>query len=330
MMTEHRLTGLTAFAVFATVIFFALPTQVHAQRVSVQDMQAQIDALTFPYDEPAAQVATALELLPTFQEAVARYYREKGETPVDRQYAGLSANPTDTQTSFIAAVDIINGTVVFTFGNDADPSIAALQLAFIPYESDDATIVWRCGNASAPANTALLGTSTGGNQASFESTTIPFNLEPSPCILQSQSGSSDEIIRAQVLEPFEVVAAIQDAVEAAGIALGAPGQPQAPTDRSETGLTPDDTDTQGRYFESVDIINGTIEVRYGNEVHPLLDGNEMYWTPYETNDGTIVWRCGYADYLAGTYPMGTAYGGNTAAYWTPSVPERYLPFDCLY
>ena len=35
---------------------------VNAQRPSVAEMQAQVDALTVPYDEPAAQVRSALDI----------------------------------------------------------------------------------------------------------------------------------------------------------------------------------------------------------------------------------------------------------------------------
>ncbi len=320
----------------AGVLFFLaaifLGTNAGAQRISVQEMQAQIDALTFPYDEPAAQVRSALDILPAFQEAVVRHYRETGEAAIHRSAAGLSPVPSDTQTSFIGAVSIVNGSIIFYFGNSADASIAGTTLTFTPYETNDMTVVWRCANMPVPAgNVSLLGTRFGGSTASFQASTVPHFLQPSPCILKSYPGSSDDVIRAQVLEPFKVVQNFQAAVEAAGVALGSSTAPQPPIDRTEAGLTAQETDTQGRYFESIDIVNGTITVRYGNNAHPAIANETISWTPYESADGTIVWRCGYASAPPGSSLMGVSNaGGAIAAYIAPSanLDPRYFPYEC--
>jgi hypothetical protein len=143
----------------ATFLFAILLMQgVNAQRPSVAEMQAQIDALTYPYDEPAAQVRTALDILPTFQEAVVRSFRTMGEVPANRSEAGLTALATDTSTSIISAVGIVNGSIVFTFnGFQADASISGKTLTFTPYETPDMTVVWRCGHESAPPGHPIPG-----------------------------------------------------------------------------------------------------------------------------------------------------------------------------
>jgi len=463
------------FLVAKAVMFLCvilLVQGVNAQRPSVAEMQAQIDAITFPYDEPAAQVRTALDILPTFQEAVVRSYRASGEAPMDRSSAGLTTAATDTSTDFIVAVSVNNGTIIFTFGFDADSSLSGKTLAFTPYETSDRTVVWRCGNDPQPPSTNYLGTYSGGNSADFVASTIPATAHPNPCILQSFAddgavvraqiqtafdilpvfqdavvdhfrqtgavprdrieagltpdavdsrtnfiervdiingridiefgndahadligrnltftpyetpdmtvvwrcggiepppsgtqllgtssggwvplyqpgsvafnlqprpcitkvhGATEDVILAQVLESFDVVETIKDAIEAAGAELGTPGQPIAPATRIEAGLSANATDTVGRYFSSVEVSVGSITVTYdADETHALIRGDTMTWTPYESMDGTIVWRCGYSQQPANTEPMGWASGVNVATFAAPTLRPEYLPAGCRY
>jgi len=470
-MIATRTATRSCVVAYAAIFIAALMTAplAQAQRPSLAEMQAQIDAITHPYDEPAAQVRTALDILPTFQEAVVSFYRATGSAPADRTVAGLSSLPTDTQTSFISAVSIANGTVTFTFGNDADLSIAGKYLTFTPYETSDFTVVWRCGSEPAPAAAQLLGTNHGIISAVYAAPNIPASAHPNPCILKSYSdsntviraqvrqalevlppfqeavtryyhangaapadreaagltsppvdtgtnyissvnitngtivvtygndahsllqdltltftpyetadmsvvwrcgndpspigtnllgtaggvrvaahappslanylhprpcitsasGPDDNVIRAQVLEPFAIVETVKAAVAPAGVALGSPSQPRPPMNRSQAGMTNNATDTSGRYFTSVGIQNGTITVTYNNaETHPNYRGDTMTWTPYETPDGTIVWRCGNAPQPSGTMPMGWSDQTVVAAYSAPTMPSIYLPSDC--
>ena len=74
-------------------LLVAVPSQ--AQRPSIADLIAQINAQEDPAGSPAAQVRTTLDLLPIYQQAVARHYWATGEAPRDRQEAGLSWNAMD-------------------------------------------------------------------------------------------------------------------------------------------------------------------------------------------------------------------------------------------
>jgi hypothetical protein len=311
------------------VIGILLTQSVNAQRPSVADLQAQIDALTFPYDEPAAQVASALDLLPLFQHAVVEYFRQTGGVPANRLYAGLTPNGTDTQTSFVSGVDIIDGTIVVTYGNDADPLIANQLMTFTPYESPDGSVVWRCGNDLTPSGSFVpLGSSGPGPAAPYLPPTIPPSTHPSPCLLEAQSGP-DEVIRAQVLEVFDVLETIQDAVEAAGAALGSPSAPVPPQNRVEAGLTQYSDDTRGIYFSDVEILDGTIVVHYYGAANESIRGMNLAFQPYESGDGTIAWRCGNAPAPSGN-PMGSAAGWPVSppSSSITSVEHRFLPHAC--
>ena len=103
---------------------------------------------------------------------------------------------------------------------------------------------------------------------------------------------------------------------------------EAPADRAAAGLSANLTDTTGKYVQSVDVSNGVLVVMFGHEVNAAIDGLTLTMTPYETLGGGIVWRCGSAPVPSGTQPMGTAGGGNTAAYLAPTVPLQYLPSSC--
>lgn len=103
---------------------------------------------------------------------------------------------------------------------------------------------------------------------------------------------------------------------------------EAPVNRTEAGLTPNPTDTQGKYVASVNINNGVVVVTFGNEANALIAGLTFTLMPYETNSLGVVWRCGAAPATAGLNPLGTSGGGNAAVYVPPTVPPEYLPASC--
>lgn len=107
---------------------------------------------------------------------------------------------------------------------------------------------------------------------------------------------------------------------------------EAPADRLEAGLSANDTDTQGNYVQSVGVSNGRLEVTFGNNANASIANETLYLTPYETNAGSIVWRCGNQPPPTGgggpLAPMGASGGGNTASYAATTVDERYLPSTC--
>lgn len=143
-------------------------------------------------------------------------------------------------------------------------------------------------------------------------------------------------VRAQVLEPFDVIEIIKDAVEVSGAAEAAAADDYvrgtiAPADLSGLGLTPDilETSISGRYFTRVEVVNGTITVTYDQpDTHENIKGRTMTFTPYQTRDGAIAWRCGNAAAPAGAVLMGTLAPVRVAAYVAPTISDSYLPEEC--
>jgi len=113
-----------------------------------------------------AQVSEGLSLSSAAKTAVAEFFLNKGEAPANRAAAGMSGNATATAGQYVESVGITNGTITVTYGNQANAQIQIVgedTLSLTPYQSQDLSVAWKCGNAPTPVNgdgtaMALLGT----------------------------------------------------------------------------------------------------------------------------------------------------------------------------
>ncbi len=137
----------------------------------------------------------------------------------------------------------------------------------------------------------------------------------------------DYTIRAQVSEGMNLAAAAKAAVAEDFLNEGLP-----PINRTDAGMTPNATDTTGKYVASINIVNGRIDIVYGLEANAQITAaasNLLTMTPYESIDLSVVWRCGSAPAPGGgALLMGTSAGGLVTGYAPPSVPPQYLPSAC--
>ncbi len=131
------------------------------------------------------------------------------------------------------------------------------------------------------------------------------------------------VLRTQVTDGISLLGVAKTPVTEAFLNTG-----QAPANRVQAGLSPNPGDTQGKYVSGIDILNGVIIVTLGNEASTIIQGLTVTMTPYEAPDLSVVWRCGNAQVPAGLSTMGTAGGGNAAAYIAPTVANQYLPAPC--
>ena len=104
------------------------------------------------------------------------------------------------------------------------------------------------------------------------------------------------------------------------------GEP--PADRSEAGMSVNPADTAGSYVSQVAIDTGRVDVTMGNMAHADVNGLVISFTPYLTESGGIVWRCGSAAQPPDTQPLQDATGTVVATYLATTVPARYLPSTC--
>ena len=129
-------------------------------------------------------------------------------------------------------------------------------------------------------------------------------------------------VRAQVSEGVNMAASAKTPVIDTFLQSGRP-----PEDREAAGMSALATDTKGKYVASVDIVDGRVDVTYGNDAHAQISGQTVSFTPYMTASGiTIVWRCGNAPAPAAAAAL--AGGGTTSTHQAPTVNERYLPRTC--
>jgi type IV pilus assembly protein PilA len=128
-----------------------------------------------------AQVAEGLNMAAHSKGPVADAFFHRGGAPADRAAAGMSANATDTSGKYVSSINILNGVLIATFGNEANAAIAGLTVTTTPYETADLSIVWRCGTAPAPAGLSPIGTSAGANVAAYIAPTVPDKYLPSTC-----------------------------------------------------------------------------------------------------------------------------------------------------
>lgn len=127
-----------------------------------------------------SQVSAGISLLAPAKSGIATTYTDTGRPPANRAQAGLSPDATDTAGQYVTSVNITNGVIEITYGNDAHASISGETLYMTPYQSGEAGIVWRCGNATVDAALDTLGTGTAVT-AAYVATTIENRLLPSSC-----------------------------------------------------------------------------------------------------------------------------------------------------
>lgn len=127
-------------------------------------------------------------------------------------------------------------------------------------------------------------------------------------------------IRAQVAEAASMAAGAKTPVIDAFNNTGRP-----PADRAAAGMTAAPTDTRGSFVASVNVVNGRVDVKFGNNAHQEIFDKTLSLTPYMSGTGSFIWRCGLApapdaDIMAG--------GGVETVYIEPDIPARYLPKGC--
>ena len=116
-----------------------------------------------------AQVSEGMSLAAAAKAAVTEDFLNEGAAPVNRTDAGMTANAVDTQGKYVASVEVANGAIIITYGNEANAQIQNETLGLTPYESGDLSVMWKCGGAGIPGGGDLMGTSGavggGGNVA---------------------------------------------------------------------------------------------------------------------------------------------------------------------
>ena len=126
-----------------------------------------------------SQVAEGINMAAGAKAPVIDAFNNDGEPPAGRTEAGMSANATDTAGKFVSAVDIVDGRVTVTYGNDAHAEIFGETVSFTPYTSPGGSFIWRCGNAPAPPNATPM--SGGGIESEHRDPSVDNRYLPASC-----------------------------------------------------------------------------------------------------------------------------------------------------
>ena len=126
-----------------------------------------------------AQVAEALNMAAGAKVPIIDAFNMTGSPPTDRAAAGMTAPPTDTQGKYVGQVDVDDGRVDITFGNDAHQDIFNETVSFTPYVHASGSVVWRCGAAGVPPNAVLM--TGGGITTAYQAPTIDTRYLPTSC-----------------------------------------------------------------------------------------------------------------------------------------------------
>ncbi len=130
--------------------------------------------------------------------------------------------------------------------------------------------------------------------------------------------------RAQVATSIEESVPVQRLVVAAFKTHGTP-----PYDAAAAGI--DGTAhllLAGTYLESLEVVNGRIELRFGAHAYPALAGQTLSLTPFETATEDVVWVCGNQAPGVGLKPLGFAGGALQPVQVATPIEDRYLPRTC--
>ena len=127
----------------------------------------------------------------------------------------------------------------------------------------------------------------------------------------------DYTIRSQVSEGLSLASGAKTAITESYLNTGT-----VPADRTAAGMSPNATDTQGQYVQSLGVNTGEITITYGNNANADINGSTLVLTPYESADGSLAWQCSSAS--SGPAPTGNALNGPTAG----NLPAQYAPAQC--
>jgi type IV pilus assembly protein PilA len=137
----------------------------------------------------------------------------------------------------------------------------------------------------------------------------------------------DYTIRAQVSEGLSLASDIK-----AGVAEFMAQTGDWPVDLVEAGLgsTAALGDKSGRYVQSLNVTNGTIDIVYGKDVNSKIAGKTLSIRPLVNENGDVVWQCGLSIQPTGTYVNsgGQAGGGTDSNAGSTDLSDKHMPASC--
>lgn len=127
-----------------------------------------------------AQIKEGLGLAKFPQDEVQAYYFTHKKLPQDNQAAGLP--PADKIVgNFVSHMQVVDGTVHMTFGNNANRNLAGRTLSIRPAVVagySKVPLAWVCGSANVPSQMST----TGENRTDLPSELLPLDCRTGPAL----------------------------------------------------------------------------------------------------------------------------------------------------
>ena len=98
-----------------------------------------------------AQVTEGLNLMSDLKAGVAEWYAQEGAWPSSLTQLGVSGGPSSKSGKYVQSIALETGTLVATFGKQANSNIVGKALALQPKTSPNGDVIWLCGKRGAPS-----------------------------------------------------------------------------------------------------------------------------------------------------------------------------------
>jgi type IV pilus assembly protein PilA len=105
-----------------------------------------------------SQVTEGLNLAAPAKAAIAEVYANTGDVPATNTAAGLSTD-TDIKGKYVQSVNVTNGVITITYGNQANANILGDTVKLTPGLSVNHDVAWICGDHATPSgiSTSIAG-----------------------------------------------------------------------------------------------------------------------------------------------------------------------------
>jgi type IV pilus assembly protein PilA len=127
-----------------------------------------------------SQVSEGLAMAGAAKAAVAETFSQTGNWPADNTAAGIGAE-TEITGKYVTGILVDTGTLVITYGGQANQAIGGKKLSIRPAVSVNNDIVWVCGEAALPASASFTTSGTSTTTSGAGTTDILAKYRPAVC-----------------------------------------------------------------------------------------------------------------------------------------------------
>ena len=126
-----------------------------------------------------AQVTEGLNLMSDLKAGVAEWYAQEGAWPSSLTQLGVSGGASSKSGKYVKSIGLQTGTLVATFGIQANSNITDKTLALAPKTSRNGDVIWVCGERAAPSGAG--DPSSGGSVSASSQTDLIAKYLPANC-----------------------------------------------------------------------------------------------------------------------------------------------------